>query len=105
MWVRDSLQIVLTPQQIIASSCRQKILMALSKTKETHVTNLVRTINSTYNQVDRNLRILEQENIIRTKRIGNVRIIRLNFENPKTDSLLRALQLLDRPTSTFTKKG
>jgi predicted transcriptional regulator len=55
--------------------------------------------------VDRNLRILEQENIIRTKRIGNVRIIRLNFENPKTDSLLRALQLLDRPTSTFTKKG
>jgi DNA-binding MarR family transcriptional regulator len=91
---------VLTLQQIIASSCRQKILMALSKTKETHVTNLVRTINSTYNQVDRNLRILEQENIIRTTRIGNARIIRLNFENPKTGSLLRALQLLDRPTST-----
>jgi hypothetical protein len=42
-------------EQIIASSCRQKMLLALAKVKETHVTQLVRMINSTYNEVRRNL--------------------------------------------------
>lgn len=86
-------------EQIIASSCRQKILLALSKTKRTHVTNLVRIINSTYNQVDRNLRVLEQESIIKTLRYAHVRIIELDMENPKTLALLKALELLNRPIS------
>jgi DeoR/GlpR family transcriptional regulator of sugar metabolism len=90
-------------QHIIASSCRQKILSALSKTKSTHVTNLVRIINSTYNQVDRNLRILEQEGIIENVRYSRVRIIRLNFENPKTLALLKALEMLDRPIPSLKK--
>jgi predicted transcriptional regulator len=87
-------------EQIIASSCRQKILLALSKSKKTHITNLVRIINSTYNQVDRNIRILELEGIIETTRYGHVRIVGLNLENPKTLTLLKALEMLDRPIST-----
>jgi len=77
--------------------------MMLSRTKESHVTNLVRIINSTYNEVDRNLRILEQEDIIKTDRIGRARIIGLNFENPRTTALLKALEMLDRPITTFKK--
>lgn len=84
-------------QQIIASSCRQKILIALSGAKETHVTKLVRDINSTYNQVDRNLTILELEGIVKIKRYGHVRAIELNRGNPRTLRLLKALKLLDRP--------
>jgi len=71
--------------------------MALSKNKQTHVTNLVRIINSTYNQVNCNLEILEEEGIIKTARYGHVRIIGLNLENPKTLTLLKALEMLDRP--------
>ena len=84
-------------QQIIASTCRQKILVALSETKETHVTKLVRDINSTYNQVDRNLRILELEGIIKIVRYGHVRAIELKRENPRTMRLLKALKMLDKP--------
>lgn len=84
-------------QQIIASTCRQKILVALSETKETHVTKLVRDINSTYNQVDRNLRILELEGIIKVGRYGHVRAIELKRENPRTMRLLKALKMLDKP--------
>lgn len=84
-------------QQIIASSCRQKILVSLSQNKETYVTKLVRDINSTYNQVDRNLRILELEGIVKVERYGHVRAIKLNRENPKTTTLLKALKLLDNP--------
>lgn len=73
------------------------MLLALSKTKETYVTNLVRVINSTYNQVSRNLQILENEGIIRTKYYGHVRMIELKTENPRTQSLLKALNILNRP--------
>ena len=80
---------------MIASSCRQKILLALSKTKMTHITNLVRITNSTYNQVNRNLQILEKEGIITTKHYGYIKIIELNRENPRTQALLKALNILD----------
>jgi hypothetical protein len=65
--------------------------------KETHVTKLVRDINSTYNQVDRNLKILELEGIVTTKRYGHLRTIQLNRENPQTIQLLKALDVLERP--------
>jgi len=63
----------------------------------THVTNLVRIINSTYNQVNRNLQILETEGIIKIKYFGHIKIIELNVENPKTQALIKALHILDRP--------
>lgn len=84
-------------KQIIASSCRQKILLALSKTERTHVTNLVHIINSTYNQVNRNLQILEKEGIIKTRRYGHMTMIEPNVENPKIQPLLKALHMLDKP--------
>jgi len=67
------------------------------------VTNLVRVINSTYNQVNRNLQILEKEGIIKTKHYGNVKMIELNVENPKTKTLLKVLHMLNRPISDSQK--
>jgi len=85
-------------EQIIASSCRQKMLLSLFNIKRTHITNLVRIINSTYNQVNRNLQILEKEGIIKTKHFGHMKIIELKMENPRTQALLKALHILDMPT-------
>jgi DNA-binding transcriptional ArsR family regulator len=82
-------------QQIIASSCRQKILLALLKTKRTHITNLVRMINSTYNEVNRNLEILEKEEIIDIRFYGRMRMVELRVNNPRTQIILQALRLLD----------
>ncbi|HVO36770.1 MAG TPA: hypothetical protein VMT01_01200 [Candidatus Acidoferrum sp.] len=87
-------------RQIIASSCRQKILLTLSKVKRTHVTNLVRLVNSTYNQVDRNLRILEEEGIIGIKRYGRMKMIELKLENPRTQTLLKTLHQLENSAMT-----
>jgi DeoR/GlpR family transcriptional regulator of sugar metabolism len=84
-------------EQIIASSCRQKILLALSTIKRTHLTNLIRIVNSTYNQVNRNLQILQKEGIIKTKHYGHIKMIELETENPKTQALLKALHMLDKP--------
>ena len=45
---------------------------------------LVRNINSTYVEVKRNLKILEQEGLVTDKHVGRLRMIKLNQENPKT---------------------
>lgn len=82
-------------QQVIASSCRQKILVAMSRVKRTHVTSLVRMINSTYNQVSRNLQILETEGIVKIRHYGRMKMIELSSENPKTLALMKALSILD----------
>ena len=85
---------------MLASSLRQKILRELSKTRELQVMQLVSKVNSTYNELNRNVMLLEKEGIIinefRVKvRHGKIRIIRLNKDNPKTKILLATLQTLD----------
>jgi predicted transcriptional regulator len=79
---------------ILASSCRRKILRVLSR-KRLNVMELVRKVNSTYNQVNSNLQILREEGIIFDERFGRMRVIRLNKENPKTMVLLQALKILE----------
>lgn len=87
-------------QQILASSCRQKILLALSKVKETHLSALVRMINSTYDQVHRNLEIFEREGVVDVRTYGRMKMIRLRHDNPKTEALLKALHLLENVGDT-----
>ena len=83
-------------ERILASSSRQKILLALHEIGKTHLTNLVRIVNSTYNQVIPHLEILEKEGIISVKSYGRLRVVELNMENQRTIALLKALQILDR---------
>ena len=85
---------------VFASSLRQKILRELSKTREIRVMKLVSKVNSTYNELNRNLTILESEGIITNKyqvkvKHGKIRVIRLNRDNIKTKLLLEALKTLD----------
>jgi len=55
----------------------------------------VRIINSTYNEVKRNLKILEKEEIISIRFYGRMRMVEIRMENPKTQMILQALRLLD----------
>jgi predicted transcriptional regulator len=78
---------------ILASSCRRKILKALSEKRGITIMKLVRTVNSTYNEVDLNLRILEREGIVTQRHSDRKRIIHLNFKNEKTLVLLKLLKI------------
>jgi hypothetical protein len=55
---------------------------------------LVRKVNSTYNQVNSNLQILQKEGIIFDEHFGRMRVIKLNKENPRTEGLLQVLRTL-----------
>ena len=92
-------------KKLLASSCRQKILKELSISKEVRVMKLVRGINSTYNEVNRNLEILEAEGIItndyrKQVKHANARVIQLNKENPRTRKLLQVLRMLEDEQSS-----
>jgi DNA-binding transcriptional ArsR family regulator len=80
--------------RLVASSCRQKIMATLASVGQTHMMDLVRKVNSTYTQVDRNLKILQKEGIIEIKYYGRMRMIKLNRENPKTEVILKVLRML-----------
>jgi len=80
--------------RLIASTCRQRIVETLSEVRQTHITDLVRRINSTYGQVNRNLQILEGEGIVNIQYYGRLRMVKLNRENPKTLTLLKVLRLI-----------
>ena len=87
-------------RKVLASTLRQNILKELSKTREIRVMKLVDAVGSTYNELNRNLEILEKEGIITDDyclkvRHGKVRVIQLNRDNPKTKILLQALKTLD----------
>jgi len=84
-------------ETLLSSSCRRKILKALLRSKPTNVMELVRKVNSTYNQVNSNLQILQKEEIIFDEHFGRMRVIRLNRENPRTQLLLQALKILETP--------
>ena len=81
--------------EIVASAGRQNILRVLSHTREIGITQLVKAVNSTYNEVMRNVRILEGEGIFRLILVGRRCYVSLNYENVKTKILIEALGLLD----------
>jgi Predicted transcriptional regulator len=90
---------------VLASSVRQNILKVLSEKHELQVMKLVSSVGSTYNETNRNLQILENEGIIINTypikvRHGKVRVIRLNKENPKTQTLLKVLKTLEQENKT-----
>jgi len=80
---------------LLASSCRRKILRVLFRSGPIHVMALVRKVNSTYNQVNSNLKILQDEGIVFDEHFGRTRYIKLNREDPKTMRLLQVLKILE----------
>ncbi len=82
-------------KKLLASSCRQKIIKELSKSGQINVMLLVQKINSTYNEVNRNLEILEEEGIITNSYIRHMRLIRLNHDDNRTVVLLEVLRTLN----------
>jgi predicted transcriptional regulator len=84
-------------ETLMASACRRKILRVLSRRGRTNVMAIVREVNSTYNQVNSNLQILQKEGIIFDEYFGRMRVVRLNWENSRTRRLFQELKILDTP--------
>ena len=92
-------------EDLLASSCRRKIIKYLAENGSTNVMQLISGIRGKYPQTNVELQILQREDIITDGHVGRMRIIRLNKENPKTGVLLQALQLLHSTDTQPQKKN
>jgi hypothetical protein len=83
--------------KLLASFCRQRILIELSKKKEKELSimALVRKVNSYFDEVNRNVLILETEGFVTECVIGRMRFIKLNEQNERLLVLLEALKSLE----------
>ena len=83
-------------EKIFGSTCRIKILKTLAGTEETHIMELVRKTNSTWSEVDRNIKILESLNLVESRYYQNRRLIKLKRTDDKVEDVLKALRILER---------
>jgi predicted transcriptional regulator len=81
-------------ESILSSSCRRKIIKILASDGSTNMMELIRKANSKYPQINAEVKILQTEGIIVDERLGRMRRIKINRENPKTLALLKALKVL-----------
>lgn len=88
-------------ERILASSVRQRILIELSKVESINIMGLVRATNSTYTELNRNIKILDKEEIVTDQHIGRLRMINLIRENQRTILLLKALKILSKQPRTI----
>jgi predicted transcriptional regulator len=80
------------------------MLRVLSRTGRTNVMTLVRKVNSTYNQVNSNLHIMQKEGIVFDEHFGRMRVVRLNKENSRTMLLLQTLKMLENSRERLNSK-
>ena len=59
---------------------------------------LVRAVNSTYGEVNRNLQTLMDQELVTQQFVGRLRLIRLNWQNQNVSVLLKALRSLEKKT-------
>jgi predicted transcriptional regulator len=83
--------------KIFASTCRVNMLKILAK-GETNIMDLVHKTNSTWLEVDRNIKFFESLGIVETTFCKNRRLIKLNKNNAMVESILKALRILEMTT-------
>ena len=83
-------------EALISSKVRRRIVRVLWKLGSTNIMDLVRRVNSTYNQIIPHIVVLEREGIVNESLCGRRRMIVLQRENHKTVLLLQALKILEK---------
>ena len=80
---------------MLKSLCRQQILRVLAANREMRVMKLVEATKFSYNEVNRNLSILNSECLVSQHYRGRGRVVSLNFENEELPVLLKAIRFLN----------
>jgi predicted transcriptional regulator len=62
--------------------------------------SLVRSTNSTWTEVDRNIKFLENAGIVESRFLQNQRLIKLKQKSSKVEAVLKALRILEMANLT-----
>ncbi|MEM4703447.1 MAG: winged helix-turn-helix domain-containing protein [Candidatus Bathyarchaeia archaeon] len=77
-------------EEVFSSKLRMKILRMLAEVGELNVSEITRRLGANYETTSSHLKVLEEEQLVKQKTFGRIRLYRLNEQSPRT----RALKIL-----------
>jgi len=81
----------LNVEEIFQSKTRVKLLFTLLKYGEINITHLIKDSKVDYRSGDAQLELLKREGLIEERRFGRIRILKVNYGDPRVASLKRML--------------
>ncbi|MGD8565421.1 MAG: winged helix-turn-helix domain-containing protein [Candidatus Bathyarchaeota archaeon] len=82
-------------EDVFSSRLRIKILKILALTGELNVSEIARRLGVNYKTTRKHLEVLENENMIKHKLFGRIRLYKLNKRSPKTEAIQTLIQIWD----------
>jgi predicted transcriptional regulator len=79
-------------EDVFSSRLRMKILKLLDKMRELNVSEIAHRLDVNYVVTTKHLNVLEQEDMIRHKMFGRIRLYRLNENSPKTKAVQNLIE-------------
>jgi len=79
-------------EDVFSSRLRMKILKLLDKMRELNVSEIAHRLGVNYVVTTKHLNVLEQEDMIRHKMFGRIRLYRLNENSPKTKAVQNLIE-------------
>ena len=80
-------------EDVFSSRLRMRILKILMQVGELNVSEIARRLRVNYKTTDKHLEILEDEDMIKHKRFGRIRLYRLNISSPRTKAIQNLIEV------------
>ena len=82
-------------EDVFSTRLRIKIVKILALTGELNVSEIARRLGVNYKTTRKHLEVLENENMIKHKLFGRIRLYKLNKSSPKTEAVQNLIQTWD----------
>jgi predicted transcriptional regulator len=86
-------------EDVFSSKLRMKILKILVRVGELNVSEIARRLSVNYNTTSMHLKVLEDENILKHKVFGRIRLYQLNQHSPKTRAVQNLIEVWEHENS------
>ena len=80
-------------EDVFSSRLRMRILKILMQVGELNVSEIARRLGVNYKTTDKHLEILEDEDMIKHKVFGRIRLYRLNISSPRTKAIQNLIEV------------
>lgn len=80
-------------EDVFSSRVRMKILKVLMQVGELNVSQITRRLGVNYKTTDKHLKVLEEEDMVKQKVFGRIRLYQLNHHSPKTKAVKDLMQV------------
>jgi predicted transcriptional regulator len=82
-------------ENLLGSKWKIRVLKKIIEEKEVNISNLAKETSSNFKKVEQYLKLLNELEIIREKRLGKIRLIIVNEKSPISSNLERMFRFVE----------